>query len=194
MKKTLLAALAALTITLTALGQATPPATNSPLQQAGNFLSPLLTATNWEVAPYLTYAPNVGPTAKTKIGGGILGIYNVSQNVGAGLGVDWLGGFNLVSANVTLKLPMKPLAFTGWSWATNLVATPFVIAGIGTPLAGSGTANGGISTIEGAGASIRVGTLWGGGVNLGGAYDNWTGAGDYSGRHLQIFVGWRKNF
>lgn len=143
--------------------------------------------TNWAVAPYFTYAPD----APTKYGGGILALYNVNQNVGVGTGVDWLGSFSLVSANVTLRLPTRPLTFMGFS---NFVATPFVLAGVGTPFGGAGGNNGAVSTIEGAGMNFDVAKIKGWNFGFGYAYDNWTSVGAFSGRHHQGFVKLSKGF
>jgi len=58
--------------------------------------SGLATATNYAMEPYLTYAPNA--PSGNRVGGGALMIYNVRAFTGAGLGVDYLGRFSLVSA------------------------------------------------------------------------------------------------
>ena len=77
--------------------------------------SDILQATNYSVAPYLTYAPQ----AKDKVGGGFLAVYDVPQltgtlgGIGTALGMDWLGQWSLVSANVTLYVPTHPLAHAG---------------------------------------------------------------------------------
>jgi len=177
-----------LALCLTAAAQ-TP--TNSAPPKALSFLSELAgnlgNATNWTIAPYATYAP----TAPTKYGGGVLAVYNVNEYIGAGSGVDWLGEFNLISANVTLRVPTRPFTALGWS---NVIATPFIIAGIGTPVGGVGVNNGSVSTIEGAGLSLDVGKIKGWNFGLGYAYDNWTGVGDFGGRHHQAFVKLSKGF
>lgn len=183
---------------LTAGAQTNPPApvatTTSPsvtagLQQVYDALKgvPLMNLTNYSIDPYATYAPK----APTKVGGGLLALYNVNDYVGAGLGVDWLGQFSLVSGNATLKLPTHPLVWTGWAWATNLAMTPFVIGGVGTPLGG---ASGNVSTIEDAGDAFEFGHLWGGRLEVGACYGQWTGAGAYSGTRYHAFLGWTKNF
>lgn len=144
--------------------------------------------TNWSAYPYFTYAPD----SPKKYGGGILAIYNVNNNFGAGLGVDELGGkFNMISGDVTLKIPTHPLAFLG---ATNFSAIPFGIAGIGTPLSGAGTANGNISTIAGAGVAFDIFQWKGFQASVGYEYSIWTGASDFSGAHHHIFLGVRKGF
>lgn len=148
----------------------------------GHF-SPLLEATNWTVAPYLTYAPD----APQKVGGGVLAVYNINNYVGGGLGLDWLGQFNLVSGNITLKLPIRV--------NDNLTLVPFLIGGIATPLGGAGEDNGNVATIEGGGLHLAsTKRLLGGTIGGGIAWVNWTGAGDYSGGHEQFFLSWRRSF
>src|ERR1035437_3494061 len=142
-------------------------------------------ATNYAIAPYLTYANK----APTKIGGGILAIYNVNNYVGAGMGVDWLGGFRMVNGNIQLKVDTKPLSFIGW---TNIVVTPFVLVGIGTPF--SNTGGGGVSTIEDVGAYVQFGHFLGGRFLVGAAYGQWTGVGPYSVQRDHGFLGWKKGF
>jgi hypothetical protein len=171
----------------TALSQTStnpPPASTSIFEDIGNGLG---SVTNWAGNLYLTYAAD----APTHVGGGLLALYNVNNNVGAGLGIDWLGEFNLVSADVTLKLPIHPLAGLGFS---NIVTTPFVIGGIATPMSGAGKANGNIASIEGAG--IEIDFLKWKSVSIGGGYAfvNWTGAGAYSGKHHEVFVSFHKGF
>lgn len=145
--------------------------------------------TNFAVVPYLTYAPS----APKQYGGGALAIYNVSQNVGAGLGLDWLGSFQMVSANVEFKVPVYPLRFLGSTgFVHDFQATPFAITGISSPI--SGGLSGHIGGIVGAGAYVDVARLLGGEVSLGGGLTRWTDVGLYSGNHYQAFIGWRKGF
>lgn len=151
--------------------------TNAPKSSIWGSFEPLFAATNWTVSPYMTYAS----TAPSKFGGGALCVYNVNNYVGVGTGVDWLGHFSLVSGNVTLKFPVSFKAFS-----RSLTVTPFAIGAIATPFGGTGENNGNIATIEGAGASVHG--LLPKNIGLGAAYVNWTGAGDYSGRHLEAFV------
>jgi len=155
--------------------------------------SGLLSATNYAFEPYATYAPNL----KTKIGGGVLAIYNVNDYLGAGLGIDWLGQFSLVSGNATLKLPInagekaKHYIPALPDFVTNVVVTPFALAGLGTPLSGAG---GNCSTIEDIGAYVQIGHLSGGKFNLGACWGQWNNAGEYSGKRYHIFAGWSKGF
>ena len=171
------------------------PATNSPsiaggLAEIYNAFatSGLGTATNYAFEPYLTYAP--AAPAHNQIGGGALIAYNLSQFLGAGLGVDYLGQFSLVSANLTLKVPTHPFNFLGGSW-TNLAVTPFALAGVGSPLSG---ASSGFAAITDAGAYVSFGHLWGGKWNTGACYGRWDNAGTYSGPRYHFFIGWSKGF
>lgn len=141
---------------------------------------PLLSASNWTAVAYGTYAPD----APEKIGGGLLCVYNLNDYVGGGLGVDWLGQFNLVTGNLTLRYPI-PFDLLG----RHIVATPFGIGAVGTALGGAGANNGGVSTVEGAGVTIHG--LLPKNIGIGGAYVNWTGAGDYSGKHYEAFLSYR---
>jgi hypothetical protein len=169
---------------------ATPSTNGSALSLAASTLwANVKSATNYAIAPYATYAPK----APTKWGGGVLAIYNVSQYFGGGAGIDWLGGFNLVSGDIQLKLPTHPLSALGGNWAT-FEATPFVIGGIGTPFSGAGTANGGISTIEDVGLQFKFGHLWGGQFGVEGTYGKWQGAGPYDVARYHAAVSWQKGF
>lgn len=157
--------------------------TNNP--SIGSFFSPLLSASNYIVAPYFTYAPN----APYKYGGGTLIIYNVNNYLGSGLGLDWLGRFSLVSGNLQLKYPINFKLFDR-SWTI----TPFALGAIGIPYGGNGENNGQISTIEGLGASINLFKFKELDVRGGYAWVNWTDAGDYSGRHHEVFIAARLAF
>lgn len=168
-----------------------PPATNSStlsvlwdsLSQSG-----LLKATNYAFEPYATYAP--GAAKGSKIGGGLFAAYNINDYVGAGLGLDYLGQFSIVSANCQLKYPTHPLATLG-GFFTNIVVTPFVLAGVGKGL--SGTGNSAI-VVSDVGGYIGFGHLWGGQFNAGAAWGRWDNAGDFSGARYHIFAGWSKGF
>ena len=202
MKIKILAVLAAIaTAAGIATAQTNTPATNAPdsgstisggLSEIYDALSTsgLATATNYAFEPYLTYAPSA--PSGNQIGGGVFACYNVSKFVGTGLGLDYLGQFSLVSANVQIKIPTHPLAFIGTGWATNLVVAPFALAGVGTPLNGSG--NGAIAVTD-AGAYVQFGELWGGKFNTGVAIGKWSGAPTgYGGTRYHFFVGWSKGF
>jgi hypothetical protein len=198
--------LAASIIALPASAQDTSTTNTVPLEQGSNapasglptggllkvgedVLKGLMSSTNYVIAPYVSYGLD-----NHKVGGGILALYNFNNFVGAGLGVDYVGQFSAISGNVELKLPLRPLSFTGWAWATNIVTTPFAYSGLGTPMSGAGTKNGGVSTHIGAGLNFDICTLWGGQVSIGGAWITRSGAGDYSGKYANGFFAWRKGF
>lgn len=151
--------------------------------------SGLLTATNYAIEPYGTYAPKL----PTKIGGGVLALYNLDKYVAPGLGVDWLGQFEMISANATLKLPLHPLTSFSWlpAWATNAEVVPFQLVGGGVGLFGN-TSSGVVITDTG--AYIGFGHVWGGSLNAGAAWGQWMNAGPYSGKRYHIFFGWSKGF
>lgn len=162
----------------------------STASQSWSLFKPLLAATNWTVAPYATYAPK----APTKIGGGVLAIYNVNNYVGAGVGVDWLGKFNLFSGNVEIKVPIHPLSFMNSQWAKDFVAAPIVLAGLATPLGGAKQDNGGLTTIIGTGLSFSITKAWGGQINAGAVYADWGNAGPYSVKHYYAFIAYKRGF
>jgi hypothetical protein len=162
-------------------------------QAASSFIT--AAPTNIAVVPYATYAPD----APTKFGGGVMALYNLSQYLGAGVGLDYLGSFTLVAADVELQLPTHPLSPLG---LTNFLFTPFTLGGVGTPIGGAGSANGGLSTAVVVGGAFDPWTLFnakspdilGGKIAVGGAYGNRFNAGDYSGKFFNFFIGWRKDF
>ncbi|MDE2097617.1 MAG: hypothetical protein KGL39_10250 [Patescibacteria group bacterium] len=142
--------------------------------------------TNYAVEPYLTYADK----APTKFGGGVLTVYNVSQNVGLGMGVDWLGQLSLITANVTLSAPFHPLP----QQLPSVILCPFVLAGVGTASSGGGNFNGAVSTVEDVGAYIKFGHAFGGSFNVGACYGQWTGVGPYDVKREHLFLGWSHGF
>ena len=160
--------------------------------------SDLLQATNWAVAPYFTYAPS----GVTKEGGGVLAIYDVPQlsgtlgQVGMALGADWLGDWSLVSGNVTLQVPTHPLAHIGIlqgiipASITNVTCIPFALAGIGTPMSGSGSA----ATIWDIGYEVKFGHWAGGNFGAGVTWGEWMNAGTASGHRYHFFLSYQKGF
>lgn len=142
--------------------------------------------TNFVVVGYGTYAPD----APSKYGGGGLILYNISQNLGAGIGGDWLGKFTLVSGQFEFKLPIFPLRPLGTSsFFQNFQVTPWAMTGISAPVGGAGQQNGNVSGIVGAGANLdlfNLGKGWRMGV--GGGLVNVSGAGDYSGKHYHAYL------
>lgn len=182
MKKILISLFAC--ASLSAFAQTNTP--SGPSWLSGTFDN-LTSLTNWSANVYGTYAPD----APKKFGAGLLAVYNVSQNVGLGFGVDEIGGtFNMISADVSLQLPTQPLKFIG---IENKV-TLFGIGGIAKPMGGAGTDNGGISTITGTGAALDLFDIKGWKGHVGYEWSYWSGAGPYSGQKHHIFIGVRKGF
>jgi len=185
MKKTILLLAVSLSLTGYSADTNTPPTTGGILQDVKGSLGNI---TNYAFAPYLTYAPK----APTKYGGGILALYNVNNYVGAGVGVDWLGHFNLASGNVTLKVPTHPIAFLHWGW--NPSFTPNVLAGVGVPFGGAKQSNGGVSGIAGVGGNLDLFDWKGFNLGAGAELINWSSADAYSGKHYEVFLDIHKGF
>jgi len=169
------------------------PDTNTDISTNSTFLTslwdgfkPLLSATNYAFEPYGTYAPSAPKGSKE--GGGLFVAYNVNNYVGAGVALDYLGQFSLVSANCQLKYAIHPFASYG---APNFAIVPFAMAGVGKGMGGSTGA--GIIT-EDIGGYFQFGKLWGGSFNAGAAYGAWENAGKYSGKRYHVFFGWSKGF
>lgn len=156
-----------------------PPITGG-LEQIGALFGGQI-PTNLTVGPFMTFSP----TGKARIGGGIAALWNVSDNVGVGGAVDYIdGSFELFSAQVTLKVPVYPLAWTGH--ATNFFVQPFVAGGVGAAL-GSGTSGNSSAVIVSLiGLNVPLGHFWGGDWAVGGWYENLSGAGKYSGGRIGI--------
>lgn len=154
--------------------------------------SNLTQATNYAFEPYFTYAPKLA-NKSDRFGGGALVFYNLNENIAAGLGVDYLGRFSLVSGDVTLKLPIQPfknIASTNSFWH-DVTTTPFVLGGIGKPLSGTGS---GVAAIADVGGAISFGHVWKGKFNTGIAWGQWLNADPYSGPRFHVFFGWSKKF
>ena len=164
--------------------------------------SGITAATNWAVAPYLTYSS----AAANHVGGGFLASYNfpaltgTNGSVGAALGADWLGSWSLISANVTLKLETHPfniglLSFLSDNFRTNFAAQPLAVVGIGAPMTGSS----GAATLWDVGYNLELGKYlvtigaptWLNGVGLGGTWGEWENAGKESGHREHIFVSYK---
>lgn len=161
------------------------PSTNGTWALIKDFANELSGLTNISVTPYGTYASS-HPKGQSQIGGGIFVAYNVNNYVGAGLGVDYMGGdFSALSGTVTLKLPQ-----TYTLGAFTVEITPFALLSVGTPISGDG----GVTTRTGGGAYIAFGHWLGGRFVAGALVANVTGAGGYSGTQTSIFAGWKKGF
>jgi len=203
MKKTILIGAAALLTAVSTLNAqtntnvvvATNPSVTTQLYSSLKS-SGLLESTNYAIEPYFTYAPKLA-NGKSYVGGGVLAVYNLNNYVGAGLGLDYLGQFSLISGNLSLKYPISAgkyaVEFMPFlpDTLTNVLFVPFVLGGLGKPVSGTGN---GISTIEDAGAYIQYGNFLGGKFNAGACYGQWNNAGDYSGNRYHIFAGWSRGF
>jgi len=157
--------------------------------------SGILSATNYAIEPYYTYAPSL--KSGDKHGGGILAVYNLNKYVGAGIGLDYLGRFSLFSGNATLRAPvnlgntLQPYLPFNVHGLTNVTVVPFALLGVGTPLGGAASSAAIVSDV---GAYVQYGNLWGGKFNSGFAWGQWNNVGDYSGVRYHIFAGWSKGF
>ena len=140
--------------------------------------------TNYGVEVYGTYAKD----APTKYGGGMLLIYNFTEIAGAGIGLDWLGSWNIVSANLQLKLPFHPLP----NQLPNVMITPFALGGVATAYGGNYA--GDVCTVQDVGGFISFGHVWGGSFNLGAAWGKWSGDSPYCVNREHLFIGWAKGF
>lgn len=153
--------------------------------------SGLLSASNYSVSPYGTFARSA-PKGQ-RWGGGILAVYNVNANVGMGLGVDYLGRFSMVSGNATLQLPIHPLQ--SFSVLPEVLRTvevdPFVLAGVGRPMSGASTD---VALIQDTGAYVKFGHWLGGRFAAGYAHGRWDNAGVYSGQRDHVFTTWMHGF
>ncbi len=161
-------------------------ATNADTWLATNQLA--YDAKRWTAVPYFTIANG----APDKYGGGVFVAYNVNDYLGAGIGLDYLGILTMPSGQVTIKAPLQPLKKIGLDW----VVTPFAFAGLALPVTTTSSKvdsadSGSIGSIVGTGATVMFGsfTAWGKPITLGGgaAVTKWSGMGDYSGTHVEIF-------
>ena len=141
--------------------------------------------TNYAVELYATYAPNA-PAGKAKVGGGGIAFYNFNENASAGIGIDWLGQFSLVSANLQLQAPFHLSTVLPVLASVPLIGTviidPFAIGGVGTPYSGNGHFNGSPMVIADLGGAVQFGHLWGGQFNAGVCWGKWMGSGPYGKR------------
>lgn len=142
--------------------------------------------TNLAIAPYGTYV--VQPK---KFGYGLAVAYNfnLSQTIQAGpiIALDHVDNFLGFSGGITAQATIHPFASLG---ATNFAIVPFAISAVGTPLAGSGSSNGGLETENSGGLLVNFGHVLGGHFFAGGTYGTRTGAGAYSGPYIHGTAGW----
>ena len=148
--------------------------------------------TNFVVGPYASCAIENNKLANWTVG--LAEAYNFSKNVGVLLAEDYSldnNKFLLITGQIMLKTEIHPLTFLGWS---NFVAVPFGFAGVGTPIAGAGAANGDLASVAGAGAAINLFSVKDWQVGAMGAYANWSGAGAASGNRIYFGLGVGKTF
>jgi hypothetical protein len=180
-------------LALPALGQVitnSPPAYVAGLEQVIALFggSP---PTNLTVGPFMTLATS----GKARPGGGVVGLWNISNNVGVGGAVDYISdNFTLFAGQVNLKVPLYPFYWTHASWWTNVEIDPFGFAEVGTSL-GTGTSSSSSAIIvSGLGANIPLAHFWGGSFGVAGWYENLSGAGSYSGARIGIAPNFRIDF
>ena len=162
--------------------------TNVPAADIGStfkeWLQGATDGTNFTFVGYGSYAPDI--VADQKAGGGALLIYDLlGQNVGAGIGFDWMGRFELISANIELKLPIH---------VAGLTLTPFGVAGVGIGFDTSETIGDSDSIIAGGGFAANIYNWENGSLNVGYAAVNWFDAGDYTGLRHQAFIAAKLRF
>lgn len=154
------------------------------LQLGGAILN--ATPTNLALAPYATYV-----SKPKKWGYGLLLAYNFNNYVGVITGVDHVDQFLAVSGGIQLSYPVHPFASLG---LPNVELRPFAGTELGTALQGTGVNNGGIQTINFAGAAIDFGHVLSGHFFIAGAGGTRTGAGSFSGLYCYGSAGWSKGF
>jgi hypothetical protein len=129
------------------------------------------------------YAPKLAE----KYGFGAGMFWNMNNYIAPGLRIDWVnGGFYMPSGNVTLKLPITPIA-----QLPQFRFTPFTYAGVGIPLGGAKGNNGDPTAILGAGAAIHIGKFGGWDFDLLGDVEQWTG---FEGNQYRGGLAFKKNF
>lgn len=173
----------------------TPPETNSPPISLWDGVKGVLTSfgaaapTNFASITYGVYAKDA-PQKGERLGGGEFLLWNVSANIGMGMGIEAIGTkFFMPSADVTLKLPIHPLTFLG---LPNFTVTPYLMAGAATPL--GGTQANPVAALTGIGASVDVAHFKGWAASIVGGDNYWSGAGDYSGQHYYGGFALRRGF
>lgn len=130
-------------------------------------------------------------------------IENVNNYVGVMAGVDQLFGGgkldseNVVAGGLTLKAPTHPLRFltsSTNSFAYNLVATPYAMVLVSTPIGGTGNAGGGLGAVARSGVNVDIYNWSGWQLAAGVDYGNRTGSGTYNGNWIDGTVNVRKGF
>ena len=145
-----IAILCALAIPKVQAQDAPPPVITAPtiVDKALSALAPILSATNWTIGGYGTFDQTT-----RKIGGGIGGLYNVNNYVGAWIRAEYNGkDFSGGSGSLSLQLPIA--IFGGKAYLI-----PNAYTGAAVTFAGLGRANGTPQGIVGAGGAITWGNL-----------------------------------
>lgn len=120
---------------------------HNPFIELGQGLAALGTSTNWGFVGYgtqgssKTVITNGKKTTSRAYGGGLLGIYSLSDFIGVGGGVDELTGLKtkgqatIINATIQAQLPLKPLSlFWTNGFAENFTLTPGLYSSLGTPI------------------------------------------------------------
>lgn len=120
--------------------------------------------------------------------------YSLNENVGLLAGYDYLWGDGGSSANtlkggLTLQLPMHPFGFLGSTFATNIVATPFVADLVATPRHGDAIGN-----IISTGVNFDVYQFKNFELVSGIQYEKRTGQGGFNGDYILFHVGISRKF
>jgi hypothetical protein len=120
--------------------------------------------------------------------------YNFTDSVGAVLGYDYIwnnngGEFNALKGGVSLQTQIKPFAFVGSTFLTNIVCQPFVADLLATPR--SGNAIGNIITT---GVNFDVYAVKNFELTVGGQYEKRMGQGDFDGNYILFHVGLSRRF
>lgn len=188
MKKTLLTLGAAAMLAATTVTAEESPTISDGLKEIGQAIA---NSTNWNIVA------GGGHSVKGNnwlVFGDV--VYNLNENVGLVAGVDGLFSGNEHSANIvkggiTLSLPMRPLAFVGSTFLTNIVATPYVGDMLATPTGGDDSDIGNLTV---AGANFNLFSFKNFELNAGAGYENRQGQGRWDGNYIFAHLGISRNF
>lgn len=165
---------------------------NNPFVELGQGISALGSSTNWGFVGYGTLGDKK-VNGQQAYGGGLLGIYSLNNFIGLGGGVDELTGLSgasqttIISANVQLQMPLRPLTlFSTNSFAQSFAITPFLYSGLGTPIGGA--LNQSAISHEGEGINVDLFKFSNWQFGVGFAYIERQNAGAYSGNYKNIFL------
>lgn len=172
----------------------TPPSTNSvptPPASVGG-LEQILgvfgghAPTNISVGPFVTF-----DTKGKNVGYGVLGLYDLNNNIGVGFAVDSIPNkFTLFSGDVTFKLPVYPMAWTKNTTLSKFEVDPFLSSQVGKGIGGGSS----VSLVAAAGANVPLIKVFGGELSIAGWFENLSGAGKYDGNRLGIAPNWHISF